>query len=53
MLLFLIPVLILVGATSIGIGAEISQSQPPPAQPTVQPESRPAPPPAPAPTRVR
>ena len=44
MLLFLIPVLVLVGATSIGIAAEIAQSNAPQSQPTVQTESRPAPP---------
>ena len=49
MLVFLIPVLVLVGATSIGIAAEIAQSTAPPPQSTVQTESRPAAPPAPAP----
>jgi hypothetical protein len=34
MLVFLIPVLVLVGATSIGIAAEIVQSNAPPPQPT-------------------
>ena len=33
MLLFLIPVIILAGATSLGIAAEISQSQSPAAEP--------------------
>jgi hypothetical protein len=44
MLVFLIPVLVLVGATSIGIAAEIVQSNAPAPQPTVQTEARPAPP---------
>jgi hypothetical protein len=54
MLVFLIPVLILAGATSIGIAAEISQSQSPPAQIAVKPEAPPAPPPTspPAPARI-
>jgi hypothetical protein len=48
MLVFLIPLLVLVGATSIGIAAEIVQSNAPPPSPTVQTEVRPAPPTAPA-----
>jgi hypothetical protein len=47
MLVFLIPVLILAGATSIGIAVEITQSQSPPVQPTAKTEPRPAPPNAP------
>jgi hypothetical protein len=45
MLVFLIPVIILAGATSVGIAAEIAQSKSPttPAA-TVQTEARPAPP---------
>jgi hypothetical protein len=48
MLLFLIPVLILAGATSIGIASEISKSQSPASQPAATTESRPAPGPVPA-----
>jgi hypothetical protein len=44
MLFFLIPVIILAGATSVGIAAEIAQSSPPQSAPTVQAESRPTPP---------
>ena len=48
MLLFLIPVIILAGATSIGIAAELSQSQPPSAaQAPTKAESRPVPPASP------
>ena len=47
MLVFLIPVLILAGATSIGIAAENTQSSSPAVQPTAKTESRPAPPAAP------
>jgi hypothetical protein len=50
MLVFLIPVLVLVGATSVGIAAEIAQSNAPPAQAQVRPEPRPAPPASPKPT---
>jgi hypothetical protein len=52
MLLFLIPVLVLVGATSIGIAAEIAQSNAPPSPANVQTESRPAPPPSPPQKRL-
>ena len=53
MLLFLIPVLILAGATSVGIAAEIAQSQSPTTPAAVKPESRPTPPAAPtAPSRL-
>jgi hypothetical protein len=48
MLLFLIPVLVLAGATSIGIAAEIAQSNAAPAQATIRPEPRPTPPAAPS-----
>lgn len=48
MLLFLIPVLILAGATSIGIAAEISQGSAPATEPAAKSEARPAPP---APTK--
>jgi hypothetical protein len=51
MLVFLIPVIILAGATSVGIAAEIAQSSQPPSAPTVQTESRPTPP-RPAPPRT-
>ena len=47
MLVFLIPVLVLVGATSVGIAVEIAQSNPP-VVPVTATESRPAPPAAPA-----
>ena len=44
MLLFLIPVLVLAGATSIGIAAEITQSQSPATEPAARTEARPTPP---------
>jgi hypothetical protein len=46
MLVFLIPVIILAGATSVGIAAEIAQSKSPttPAAAPAKTESRPAPP---------
>jgi hypothetical protein len=50
MLVFLVPLLVLVGATSIGIAADIVQSNAPSPQSTVQTEARPAPPP-PAPAK--
>jgi hypothetical protein len=45
MLVFLIPVLILAGATSVGIAAEIAQSTSPNSPPAVRSEARPTPPP--------
>ena len=53
MLVFLIPVLILAGATSVGIAAEIAQSQSPTTPSAVRAEPRPTPPTAPTtPNRV-
>ncbi|MET0591675.1 MAG: hypothetical protein ABW133_03175 [Polyangiaceae bacterium] len=53
MLVFLIPVLILAGATSVGIAAEIAQSSSPGSPPAARAESRPTPPAAPTtPARV-
>jgi hypothetical protein len=46
MLVFLIPLIILAGATSVGIAAEITQSHPSIAEPAATTEARPAPPPA-------
>ena len=40
MLLFLIPVIILAGATSLGIAAEISQSQSPATEPAERPAEK-------------
>jgi hypothetical protein len=53
MLLFLIPVLVLAGATSIGIAAEITQSQSPSTEPAAKTETRPTPLPPAAPPLKR
>jgi uncharacterized membrane protein SpoIIM required for sporulation len=47
MLVFLIPLIILAGATSVGIAAEITQSHAPAHEAPAKTEARPAPPPAP------
>ena len=53
MLLFLIPVIVLAGATSIGIAAELTQGAAPGPELTATNEVRPAPPTStPAPKRT-
>jgi hypothetical protein len=47
MLVFLIPLIILAGATSVGIAAEITQSHSPTTAPAATAEGRPTPPIAP------